>query len=111
MGISTEVQRSKVCVIRSSESMCDPPSSVLIKPAELVRNKRPPSLSTLPGQEVAPTASHVLPHPVSKDAPEISFPKETATHSSILVWEIPWTEEPGRLQSMGSQRSQTRLSD
>ena len=30
--------------------------------------------------------------------------KETATHSSILVWEIPWTEEPGRLQSMGSQR-------
>ena len=27
-----------------------------------------------------------------------------ATHSSILVWEIPWTEEPGELQSMGSQR-------
>ena len=27
-----------------------------------------------------------------------------ATHSSILTWEIPWTEEPGRLQSMGSQR-------
>ena len=26
-----------------------------------------------------------------------------ATHSSILAWEIPWTEEPGRLQSMGSQ--------
>ena len=33
-----------------------------------------------------------------------------ATDSSILVWRIPWTEEPGRLQSMGSQ-SQTRLSD
>ena len=32
------------------------------------------------------------------------------THSNILVWEIPWTEEPGRLQSMGSQKSQTRLS-
>ena len=27
-----------------------------------------------------------------------------ATHSSIPAWEIPWTEEPGRLQSMGSQR-------
>ena len=27
--------------------------------------------------------------------------KEMATHSSILAWEIPWTEEPGRLQSMG----------
>ena len=30
--------------------------------------------------------------------------KETATHSSILAWRIPWTEEPGRLQSMRSQR-------
>ena len=30
--------------------------------------------------------------------------KEMATHSSILVWKIPWTEEPGGLQSMGSQR-------
>ena len=30
--------------------------------------------------------------------------KETATHFSILAWEIPWTEEPGGLQSMGLQR-------
>ena len=30
--------------------------------------------------------------------------KEMAAHSSILAWKIPWTEEPGRLQSMGSQR-------
>ena len=30
--------------------------------------------------------------------------KEMATHSSFLAWEIPWTEEPGRLQFMGSQR-------
>ena len=30
--------------------------------------------------------------------------KEMATHSSILTWRIPWTEEPGRLQSMGLQR-------
>ena len=30
--------------------------------------------------------------------------KEMATHSSILVWKIPWTEEPGGLQSTGSQR-------
>ena len=29
--------------------------------------------------------------------------KEMATHSSILAWEIPWTDEPSRLQSMGSQ--------
>ena len=35
-----------------------------------------------------------------EDPPE----KDMATHSSILAWKIPWTEEPGRLQSMGSQR-------
>ena len=31
--------------------------------------------------------------------------KEAATHSSILAWRIPWTEEPGGLQSVGSQRA------
>ena len=31
--------------------------------------------------------------------------KEMATHSTILAWRIPWTEEPNRLQSMGSQES------
>ena len=31
--------------------------------------------------------------------------KEMATHSSILVWKIPWTEELGRLQSLGSQKA------
>ena len=33
-----------------------------------------------------------------------SFGEEMATHSSILSWKIPWTEEPGVLQSMGLQR-------
>ena len=33
--------------------------------------------------------------------------KEMATHSSILAWRIPWTEEPGGLQSMGSQELDT----
>ena len=37
--------------------------------------------------------------------------KEMATHSSILAWEIPWTEEPGELQSIGSRKSWTPLSD
>ena len=37
--------------------------------------------------------------------------KEMATHSSILAWEIPWTEEPGGLQSMRSRKSRTQLSD
>ena len=34
-----------------------------------------------------------------------------ATHSSTLAWKIPWMEEPGGLQSMGSLKSQTRLGD
>ena len=37
-------------------------------------------------------------------SPEDPLEKEMATHSSILAWKIPWAEEPGRLQSMGSQR-------
>ena len=37
--------------------------------------------------------------------------EETATHCSILAWKIPRTEEPGRLQSMGSQRVWTQVSD
>ena len=40
-----------------------------------------------------------------EDPPE----KEMATHSSILTWKIPWTEEPDELQSMGSQESDTHL--
>ena len=35
---------------------------------------------------------------------EDSLDEEMATHSSIYAWRIPWTEEPGGLQSMGSQR-------
>ena len=37
--------------------------------------------------------------------------KEMATHCSILAWEIPWTEKPGSLQSMGLQKSRTQLSN
>ena len=37
--------------------------------------------------------------------------KEMATHSSILAWKIPWTEEPGKLQSMGLQRVKTQRSN
>ena len=37
--------------------------------------------------------------------------KEMATHSSIHAWEISWTEKPGKLPSMGSQKSWTQLRD
>ena len=42
---------------------------------------------------------------------EDSLEEKMATHYSILAWKIPWTEEPGGSQSMGVEKSQTRLSD
>ena len=42
---------------------------------------------------------------------EDTLEKEMATHCSILAWEIPWTEEPGRLQSMAVTKGRTQLSD
>ena len=44
---------------------------------------------------------------VSSLGQEDPLEKEMAIHSSILVWEIPWIEEPGGLQQMGSQKSWT----
>ena len=40
---------------------------------------------------------------VQSPGPEDPLEEEMATHSGILAWKIPWTEEPGRLKSMGSQ--------
>ena len=57
-----------------------------------------------------PDGSAVKKLPIMQEMPvqsldwKDSLEKEMATHASILAWEIPWTEEPGRLQSMGSQR-------
>ena len=42
---------------------------------------------------------------------EDTLEKETPTHSSILAWQIPWTEKPGELQSMGSQKSQILVTE
>ena len=42
---------------------------------------------------------------------ENALEKATATHSSILAWEVPWTEGPGGLYSVGSQKSWTQLSN
>ena len=43
--------------------------------------------------------------------PEDPLEEEMATHSSILAWKIPWTEEPSKLPSMGSEKIQMRLSN
>ena len=47
-------------------------------------------------------SAHKVPTKLQKD--KCSLEKEMATHSGVLGWEIPWTEEPGGLQSMGSQK-------
>jgi len=49
--------------------------------------------------------------PVQSLGREDPLEDEMATHSSIIAWRIPWTEEPGGLQSMGVTESWTRLSD
>ena len=49
--------------------------------------------------------------PANADGSGRSLEKEMAANSSILVWENPWTEEPGGLQSMGLQKSRTQLRD
>ena len=62
-------------------------------------------LNTLP--VVAQTVKHLPTMRETQDQSlgwEDPLEKEMTTHSSILAWKIPWTEEPGRLQSMGSQR-------
>ena len=51
------------------------------------------------------------PMPVRSLGQEDPLEKQMATHSIILAWEIPWTEEPCRLQSMRSQKSWTQLSN
>ena len=48
---------------------------------------------------------------VRKMGQEDPLQKEMATHSSILAREIPWTKEPGRLQSLGLQKHQMQLRD
>ena len=56
------------------------------------------------GSDSKASAYHVEDHRVQSLGQEDLLEKEMATHSSILAWKIPWTEEPGRLLSMGSQR-------
>ena len=51
--------------------------------------------------EFLPTMQRTWVRFLSREGP---LEKEMATHSSILVWKMPWMEEPGGLQSMGSQR-------
>ena len=61
-------------------------------------------VNSLPGGSVVKNLPIVQEMWVRSRGQEDPLEKEMATHSSILPWEIPWTEEPGGLQSTGSQR-------
>ena len=64
-------------------------------------------MALVPHNTVFPGGSAVERLPAKQEmavGQEDATEKEMATHSSLLAWEIPWTEEPGRLQSMWSQR-------
>ena len=54
--------------------------------------------------QMVKASAYKVEDPGSIPGREDPLEKETATHSSILVWKISWTEEPGKLQSMESQR-------
>ena len=66
---------------------------------------RPVEGPSKPSRDTGPENQHNLPSNLHLWAQGLE--KEVATHSSILAWRIPWTEEPGGLQSMGSQESDT----
>ena len=57
-----------------------------------------------PGGSVSKASAYNAGDPVPSLGREDPLEKEMAAHSSIFPWKIPWTEKPGRLQSMGSQR-------
>ena len=70
---------------------CTPPCSCL-------------AWASLVAQRLKPARQETRVQSLGREDP---LEKEMVTHSSILAWRIPWTEEPGRLQSMGSQRLQS----
>ena len=58
----------------------------------------------MPGGSVGEEFAYSIRDRVQSLGQEDPLEEDMATHSSILAWETPWTEEPGKLQSMGSQR-------
>ena len=91
-----------------SELPCPPPGDLLdlgIEPAVLTF----PALAGSFFTTRATWEAHILDISPLPSLHTLSLEKEMATHSSVLTWRIPWTEEPGRLQSMGVTKSWTHL--
>ena len=82
------------CLLMNFPFCCDPQSQ------RLTHHK---IISSLVAQ-MAKNLPAIQETPIQSLGWEDTLEKGMATHSSILTWKIPWTEEPGRLQSMGLQR-------
>ena len=79
-------------------------SILLLKQLTLLRNFVLGDVHFFPGSSVSEESAKNVGTWVQSLGQEDPLEKGMATHSSILAWRIPWTEEPGRLQSMESQR-------
>ena len=71
-------------------------------------------VGSIPGSGKSPGKGNGYPlqysclrNPMDREAWKATLEEETAAHSGILAWAMPWTEEPGGLQSTGSKKSQT----
>ena len=76
--------------------------------SELSKTRGSPGGSALKNLPAVQETQETWVQPVDWEYP---LKESMATHSSILAWRIPWTEEPGRLQSMGLQKVRHYLSD
>ena len=80
-------------------------ASLTAKAQEIIISKGSPNTRTSLVAQTVKNLPTVQESQVRVLGQEDPLKKEMATHSSSLAWEIPWTQEPGRLQSMGSQKT------
>ena len=85
--------------------MCTPDTNIrlYVNYTTILKNSSYPTQALLVAQRLKRLPG-MLETQVRSLGKEDPLEKEMATHSSTLAWRIPWREEPGRLQSMGSQR-------
>ena len=95
---------------KNEVAISTPPGSLLKKLPFLKKKKLSVIALGFPGGSVVKNLPAMQEMQVRSLDQEDSLEKEMATHSSILAWEIPWTEELAGLQSMGLQKSQTQHS-
>ena len=107
-GLSQDIGSSSLCCTLGS--CCFFILYIIVSICESQTPKLSPSTRASLLAQMVKRLSAVLETLVRSLSREDPLEKEMTAHSSTLAWKIPWTEEPGRLQSMGLQ-SQTRLSN